>query len=125
MSTSDILVIDDDEMMTLFLAEYLGSQHNVSVYSSAAEAQNALLAGAHPTLIIMDLSMPDMDGFAMLNWLKEGPNFSDIPVLVLSGSEKSEDRVTCLRLGAADFLQKPFNPEELQARVNLQVKRPV
>ena len=105
MPDTNILVVDDDEMMVLFLSEYLGTMYNVAAHPNAETAKEWLSAGNNPQLIIMDLSMPDMDGFAFLSWLKDQEKQALIPVIVLSGSEKSTDRVSCLRMGAVDFIQ--------------------
>lgn len=71
----------------------------------------------NPALILLDLNMPDMDGFEVLRLLKADPQTVDTPVIVISGSDQTADKVTGLDLGAIDYVCKPFNFPELRARV--------
>ena len=118
-----IVVVEDDEMMRLFLEEYLGQSYHVVAKTEGTEALAWLRDGQEATLVIADLAMPGMDGFAFIREVRADVTLQRLPVMVLSGSEKSEDRVTCLRLGADDFIVKPFNPEELMARVENLLRR--
>ena len=70
-----------------------------------------------PHLIILDLMMPIKDGYSTLRALKTDPALAAIPVLMLSGKNQEEDVVSCLNAGAADYMVKPFSPEELVVRV--------
>ena len=67
--------------------------------------------------------MPNLDGIELIKRLKESGYFKDIPVIVLSSKEGSEDRIQCLRLGADDYMVKPFNPEELLVRIEKTLSR--
>ncbi|MCB9680576.1 MAG: response regulator transcription factor [Alphaproteobacteria bacterium] len=73
-------------------------------------------------LVVLDLMLPNLSGFEVLEQLRKG---SDVPVLVLSARDGSEDKVRALRLGADDYLTKPFWPEELTERVKARLRRPV
>lgn len=70
-----------------------------------------------PALFILDLIMPVQDGFSTLLKIKEHPALSDAPVIVLSAKNDDDDVVRCLNAGAADYMVKPFNPDELVVRV--------
>lgn len=70
-----------------------------------------------PQLVILDLMMPIKDGYTTLRALKSEPALANVPVLMLSGKNQEEDVVRCLNAGAADFMVKPFSPEELIVRV--------
>lgn len=70
-----------------------------------------------PSVILLDLDMPDMDGFEVLRALKDDPATNNIPVIVLSGLHGSEDKVTAFDLGATDYVTKPFDLAELRARL--------
>ncbi len=112
-----VLVVEDDLMMGLFLEQYIGSQYDVTVCRDGSEALSTLRSGLRPDLVVTDLSLPGLDGFQVLDRARSIGLLDDQPVLVLSGSEKSDDRVRALRAGADDFLLKPFNPDELMARL--------
>ncbi|MCC6660364.1 MAG: diguanylate cyclase [Phycisphaerales bacterium] len=72
---------------------------------------------ASPAIVLLDLDMPDMDGFEVLRRLKDDPATLDIPVIVLSGLQSAQDKVTAFDLGAVDYITKPFNLTELRVRV--------
>lgn len=118
-----ILIIEDDPVMVTFLEEYLSGEFETQKVTSAADAIQSLEESAPPALVILDLFMPEMDGFAFLESIRAEPALNRLPVLVLSGSEKSEDRVRAFELGADDFVVKPFNPMELTARVRNLIRR--
>lgn len=120
---SHILVIDDDPMMMIFLEEYLHQYYSISTSPNGARALESMESSKIPNLIILDLMMPVMDGFSFIENVRSRAEFDRLPILVLSGSEKSEDRVRCLTLGADDFVIKPFNPEELVARIRNLIRR--
>jgi DNA-binding response OmpR family regulator len=70
-----------------------------------------------PALVILDLMMPILDGYSTLRALKADPALAAVPVLMLSGKNQEEDVLRCLNAGAADYMVKPFSPDELVARV--------
>ncbi|MBA4138679.1 MAG: response regulator [Opitutus sp.] len=76
----------------------------------------------HPGLVILDLMMPIKDGYSTLRALKNDPALAHVPVLMLSGKNQEEDVVRCLNAGAADYMVKPFSPEELVVRVRKLLK---
>lgn len=118
-----ILIIEDDPLMVAFLDEYLSKDFKTVKMTNAAEALQHLDGQGLPALVILDLFMPEMDGFSFLETIRSNPAMNRLPVLVLSGSEKSEDRVRAFELGADDFVVKPFNPMELAARVRNLIRR--
>ena len=112
-----ILVVDDKEALSGMVAQFLGQSFEVETKKNGFEALSALQEGNIPDLIITDLEMPEMDGFGLINGLKQSGFFKDIPIIVLSCRDSSADRIKCLKLGADDYMVKPFNPEELLIRV--------
>jgi len=109
-----ILVVDDDEQILDFLRPKLrGSGYNVLTASNGIEALEQAKA-QDPDLLVLDLVMPQMDGFETL---KEIRNFSAMPVIFLSARGADADKIKGLELGADDYLSKPFNPDELIARI--------
>ena len=109
-----ILVVDDDERILNFLRSKLKtSSYDVLTASSGREGLEQAQA-QEPDLIILDVLMPGMDG---LEVLKELRSFSTVPVIILTAKGEDADRIKGLRLGADDYLPKPFNPDELVARI--------
>jgi len=109
-----ILVVDDEERVLNFLrAKLKGSGYEVLMASNGLEALEQAQA-QEPDLIVLDLLMPKMDGFETL---KELRSFSAVPVIILSAKGADADKIRGLGLGADDYLPKPFNPDELVARV--------
>ncbi|MFS4416481.1 response regulator [Maribacter sp. 2307ULW6-5] len=114
----EILVVDDKETLSALVAQFLGRSYTVHTQANGLRALGWLQQGNLPDLIITDLEMPEMDGFEFIKQLKASGIFADIPVIVLSCRESSADRIACLKLGASDYMIKPFNPEELLIRVD-------
>jgi len=112
-----ILIVDDTADSRLLLKHILSSEgYEVRPAVSGAQAL-AAVAASRPELILLDICMPDMDGFEVLRQLKLERATRDIPVMFLSGITEMEQRVKGLQLGAVDFITKPFQREELLARV--------
>jgi len=112
-----ILIIDDELSIRMLLDNFLGKTYNVSTSNDGLEALKSLEEGNMPDLIVADIQMPNMDGYELLQKIKESGFFKKIPIIMLSGIESSVERVKCLKLGANDYIVKPFNPEELAIRI--------
>ena len=116
-SMKSILIVDDDELLVTFMVHKLRGR-GFEVVSAADGAQGLRLANERkPNLIVLDAMMPELDGFEVLRRLKEAPETSEIPVLMLTARKQERDVVTGLSLGASDYLVKPFMPEELLMRI--------
>ncbi len=112
-----ILIVDDTTIVRKTLSFALKKAgHEVTEASNGSEAL-ALLYNQEVDLIFLDIHMPVMDGFEVLQALKQDPHFSNIPVIVLSANEEIEYAVRCIELGAIDYINKPFNATLLNARV--------
>jgi len=107
-----ILVIDDEESICLILENFLSVNYDIVIKNDGLQALE-WLEGNLPDLIICDVQMPNMDGNQFLEKVRQRGYTKHTPVIMLSGTEASKERVKCYRLGAQDFLTKPFNPEEL------------
>jgi len=112
-----ILVVDDKPSISKLIVQFLSQSFNVHVEDDGLKALTWLQEGNIPDLILTDLQMPNIDGIELIKRVKESGYFKDIPIIVLSSKEGSEDRIKCLRLGAEDYIVKPFNPEELLIRI--------
>lgn len=114
-----VLVVDDEQRILNFLGTKLkASGYEVLTAGDGAQGLEQIQA-EEPDLVVLDLLMPKMDGFEMMERLR---SFSSIPIIILSARGADTDRIRGLKLGADDYLAKPFNPEELIARIEA-VKR--
>jgi len=118
-----VFVVEDDIVIQMIVTRSLEDQFEVTAFTNGMDALLFLRAGNLPDLIISDLNTPDMNGMELIEQLKTSGFFSEIPVLVLSGDESTETRITCLNAGADDYLVKPFNPRELEARIKAILRR--
>jgi DNA-binding response OmpR family regulator len=115
-----ILVVDDEERMARFIRLNLEHDgfHVVEAYRGI-QAISAL-RDALPDLILLDVMLPDMDGFEVLKMIRE---VSSVPVIMLTAKGEEDDRVRGLELGADDYMTKPFSPRELVSRVRAVLRR--
>jgi two-component system KDP operon response regulator KdpE len=109
-----ILVVDDEERVLHFLSSKLKASGYEIITASNGVQGLEQAQFQEPDLIVLDLLMPKMDGVEML---KELRNFSAVPVIVLTAMGADTDRIKGLQMGADDYLPKPFNPDELVARI--------
>ena len=109
-----ILVVDDEERIVHFLSTKLKASGYEVLTAGDGVAGLEQAQAQEPDLIVLDLLMPRMDGLEML---KELRSFSSVPVIILTAKGADADRIKGLRLGADDYLPKPFNPDELVARI--------
>lgn len=121
-SLKQVLVIDDEPIMRKLLMQILKDKHEVILKENGREALEWMYSGNIPDLVVADLNMPEIDGFEYIEKVRESGFFSDVPLIVLSGEESSAERIKCLKLGANDYLIKPFNPEELGLRIDNLIK---
>ena len=112
-----ILVVDDNEMMREFLLHLLGEKFKAHGASSSEEALALLSSSELPDLVLTDLNMSGKSGLELLKEIKRSPSTSHIPVVFLSSKNESKYRIESLKYGANDFIIKPFNPVELQLRI--------
>lgn len=112
-----VLVVDDNPDNRDLLARQLARQgHQVLTAANGQQALELLRAQACD-LVLLDLMMPELDGFQTLEQIKNDPALRDIPVIMISAVDEMESVVRCITLGATDYLPKPFNPVLLRARV--------
>lgn len=112
-----VLLIDDSvDVHRVLRARLKGEQLQLECLETGAEALERV-AQMEPALILLDLDMPEMDGFEVLRRLKEMPTTVNTPVIVLSGLSDPHDKVTAFDLGAMDYITKPFEVNELKVRV--------
>ncbi len=118
----DILIVDDHPANLRLLSQILTDRgYNVRAVRSGAHALAAVQA-APPDLILLDILMPDMDGYEVCRRLKEDERTRDIPVLFISALGEIRDKVRAFTAGGADYVTKPFQAEEVLARVQTHLK---
>ena len=117
---SHILVVDDDDRLRDLLRRYLSREgHDVTAAKDSAQARRFLQTMSFD-LMVLDVMMPGEDGLSLLKGLREE---IDTPVIMLTALGESADRIQGLKLGADDYLPKPFEPEELALRIGSILKR--
>ena len=120
MQNQKILVVDDEERMARFIR--LNLEHDGFQVIEAYRGQEAMdkLRTTLPDLILLDIMMPDIDGFEVLKMIRE---VSSVPVIMLTAKGEEDDKVKGLELGADDYITKPFSPRELVSRVKAVLRR--
>jgi two-component system KDP operon response regulator KdpE len=114
-----ILVIDDEPQILRALRTILTAKRFRVTTASRGEEGLSLAAAQQPDVIILDLSLPDMDGFEVCSQLRE---WTQVPIIILSVRESERDKVIALDRGADDYLTKPFGIEELLARIRVALR---
>lgn len=113
----NVLVCDDDDLLLDLLKFRLSAKgYEVRTARNGKEAIERA-SGETPDAIVLDAMMPVMDGYEVLRQIREAPHMRHLPVIMLTARKGEKDVVEALRLGASDYLAKPFIPEELTARL--------
>ena len=118
MSKKTLLALDDEISILKILDFYFGKNYNVVAKQNGKDALEWMHQGTLPDIIVADMNMPELNGVDFIMQIRSSGFFKDIPLIMLSGNESSADKIRCLKAGADDYLVKPFNPEELQARID-------
>lgn len=120
-ATATVAVVDDDVTNIAILAQLLEPEFDVVFATSAAEALD-LIPRVMPDLVLLDVVMPDMDGYTVCARLKMDPTTAGIAIIFMTGLQDSENESHALEMGAADYVTKPFSPNVVRARVRNQVE---
>ena len=116
-----ILMVDDDPLNLKVLTETIKGLGYTLLAARSGHDALRIAAKAHPTLILLDIQMPGIDGYETCRRLKAEAATQDIAVIFLTALQGTADKVRGLSLGAVDFITKPFDPDEIMARVTRQV----
>jgi DNA-binding response OmpR family regulator len=123
MDPISILVIEDDEIVARTIERCLrGGEFRVRLASSGVEGLRAARREV-PSLVILDVIMPGMDGYAVCREMRADPVLNDVPILFLTARTKDEDKINGFTAGADDYLGKPFNVDELILRIRAILRR--
>jgi CheY-like chemotaxis protein len=118
-----VLVVDDDAVNRLLLSRALERDgHQVRAVANGLEALQALRDGLFDC-VLLDVLMPEMDGYQVLGHIRSDPRLRRTPVIMISALEDTESVVRCIEMGADDYLPKPFDPVLLRARINAGLAR--
>lgn len=113
-----MLAIDDEVSIQLILQHYFKDDFSVITRDNGKKALAWMQEGNMPDIIVADINMPEMDGYTFIDQVRSSGFLKNIPMVMLSGSDSTDNKIRCLESGADDFMVKPFNPRELAARVN-------
>ena len=122
MSKSRILVVDDTPANIKILADLLRKDYALSVATNGADALDIACAQDRPDLVLLDIMMPEMDGYEVCRRLKADSKTRDIPVIFITAMSEMEDETKGFSLGAVDYITKPIRPPIVKARVAAQLE---
>jgi two-component system, OmpR family, alkaline phosphatase synthesis response regulator PhoP len=118
-----VLVVEDDRDIAELLTLYLEKAGHVVEHLDAGDRVMARLGAGGVDLVILDVMLPGLDGFAVCRLMRDDPATAAIPVIMLTARGEEADRIGGLELGADDYVTKPFSPKELVARVAARLRR--
>lgn len=111
-----VLIVDDDKTSLKLASGIIGEDYRTAVAISGEKALSYLERNT-PGLILLDINMPDMDGFEVMRRIQENPDYAEIPVIFVAADPSPQTESTCLEMGAVDYVSKPFIPPVLKNRV--------
>ncbi len=118
-----VLVVDDDKNVITIIRDSLpDGQFEILEAVNGKEALGMVFAGS-PDILILDIMMPEMDGYKVCEELKNHESSKDIPIIILSAKASVEDKLKAMNLGIDDYIVKPFDPRELNARIKMRLKQ--
>jgi two-component system, OmpR family, response regulator ResD len=115
-----VLVVDDEPIVRDVVVRYLERDGYRTLTAADGDIARALIEGREPSLVVVDVMLPGMDGLALCRWIRDR---SAMPVILLTARGEEADRIVGLELGADDYVTKPFSPRELAARVRSVLRR--
>ena len=118
-----ILLIDDEQFYFKLIRKSLKEAEYQLDYASSGSEGLAKLPSFQPEILLIDLKLPEMDGLEILTRVRRDPKFSHLPVIVITSKDELSEKLKAFELGADDYLVKPFQPEELVARMGILARR--
>jgi class 3 adenylate cyclase len=118
-----ILIVDDNRVNRLLLARAVEDQGYAPVFAENGLQALEMMRTGRPDVVLLDVVMPEMDGYAVLVKMQEDVHLRSIPVIVVSSVDEVESAVKCIELGAEDYLNKPINPVLLHARIRSSIEK--
>ena len=117
---ADILIVEDNEELGMLLSDFLTAEGYDVYHALSGEEALEILAEEPAKLVILDIMLPGMDGFAVCNKIRDTDN---VPILIVSAKDTKEDKLNGLMLGADDYIEKPYDIDIMLAKVNGIFKR--
>lgn len=118
-----VLVVDDDRKITRLVQSYLEQAGMTVLAAYDGETAMHQIRRERPDLVVLDIMLPGQDGWSITRWLRGDPHLAAIPIVMLTARVEDVDKLVGFELGADDYLTKPFNPQELVARVRAVLRR--
>ena len=115
-----VLVVDDEPVVVDVVTRYLERDGHRILAASDGEVARTMIERESPSLVVLDVMLPGIDGLALCRWIR---STSDLPVILLTARGEETDRIVGLELGADDYVTKPFSPRELASRVKTVLRR--
>ncbi len=123
MRPQQILVVDDDKSILDIVKVYLEQAGYSVLTAGSGTMAMQILIREKPDLLVLDLMLPDRDGWDITSSIRNDKRFAKIPIIMLTARVDDSDKIVGLELGADDYVTKPFNPREIVARVRAQLRR--
>ncbi|MFS1440139.1 response regulator [Shewanella sp. 10N.286.48.A6] len=117
MEKRTVVVIDDDPVCTGLLLAILGDEYRVMTANSG-DAAIEMFASIRPNLIFVDITMPNINGYQVIKFIKDQPETANIPIVVVSSLVEASDQELALKIGADDYLTKPIMPNDVQKTID-------
>ncbi|MEM8859466.1 MAG: response regulator transcription factor, partial [Chloroflexota bacterium] len=120
---SRILVVDDDPNIVRLVRSYLENEGLTVLTAGNGTLAQQILRAERPDLVVLDLMLPDKDGWQITQFVRNDDSLKATPIIMLTARIDDTDKIVGLEIGADDYVTKPFNPRELVARVRAQLRR--
>jgi len=117
-----ILIADDDKNVIDIVRYSIDDQYEILEAANGKEALGMVFARS-PDILVLDIMMPEMDGYTVCKELKEHDSTKNLPIIILSAKATVEDKLKAIGFGIDDYMIKPFDPRELEARIKMRLKR--
>jgi two-component system alkaline phosphatase synthesis response regulator PhoP len=118
-----VLVVDDDKQIVRLVQSYLEQAGYAVLTAYDGAAALRIIRTERPDLVVLDLMLPDLDGWSVTRAVRADANQADLPIIMLTARVEDTDKIVGLEIGADDYIAKPFNPRELVARVRAVLRR--
>jgi DNA-binding response OmpR family regulator len=117
------MVVEDDKQASAFLAELLAMEGYTPIVVNESKYAVSMAESTLPDAFLLDLMMPDPDGFKVCRMLRSNPNFIETPIIIITAMDDMDSRIVAIGAGANDYLVKPFHIEDLAGKLQYLLRR--